>query len=720
MSELPTNTKQFFCMSLKYVCASIYFCYLLLKRVSKMAIKVKKGTKGDSVNYITRNAACRKLGLSLKMFRKLCILKGIHPRDPKKKLKGKNKTYYFTKDVKFLRHDPIISTLRERKALFKKEKKLREKKQTKTLELLIARRPRISMDHIVKERYPTFSDAIRDLDDCLTLIHLFASMDSSPKVREQHIITCSTLAREFQMYIASSNSLRKVFVTVKGIYYQAEIMGETVTWLTPMNYLNKKERDVDYGIMINFLEFYECLLKFVNYRLYTSIGLKYPPTIDQDQLGNGNNLSALITESVNKATPSTKPVAATKKMTAVEMAQQRKINALNKKVGQEEEEEEVEEEVEELEINAQGVSKDFEGLAAEGEEGDATVAQLRDPSKLFKGLKFFASRECPIVALEFVIKAFGGEFYWNFIKNEEVPEFITHVITERTGFAKKDLSKEYIQPQWVFDSINNNILLNCQEYALGVVMPPHLSPFVEYNEDSYIPARKAMLDQLINQKGFESAVINMDEQDQDMEDDQDGKKNNKKRKSMDQDDEQDSDAESEDSDNDEDVAAALESKYMSELQQENLQISSSTKPQQQQQQPKKTKNNNTNNNNNTQQTQIQELKDKVTQDEKTLGSKLAKKKKQAEREELEMVERMMTKKNKGLYHSVKNEVSRQTNEKKRLEHKRGLVESGKNVDGVQKKKAASAAVTKKPQQNTPNTTTKKSAPVSQTIKKSKK
>ena len=47
----------------------------------------------------------------------------------------------------------------------------------------------------------------------------------------------------------------------------------------PHNFKQNLPTDVDYRVMLTFLQFYESMVKFVNFKLYHDEGLHYPPRI---------------------------------------------------------------------------------------------------------------------------------------------------------------------------------------------------------------------------------------------------------------------------------------------------------------------------------------------------------------------------------------------------------------------------------------------------------
>ncbi|KAI3729963.1 hypothetical protein L6452_18636 [Arctium lappa] len=165
---------------------------------------------------------------------------------PKEEGEGKHHTYYHMKDILFLKHEPLLEKFREMRAYEKKVKKSVSKKNKDLAERL----------------YPKFIDSLRDSDDCLTMVHLFVVLHAIERenIQVERIHNCRGLSLEWQAYISRTHKLRKVFISVKGIYYQAEVEGQNVTWLTPQALQQVMPQDADYKIMLTFLEFYEVYL----------------------------------------------------------------------------------------------------------------------------------------------------------------------------------------------------------------------------------------------------------------------------------------------------------------------------------------------------------------------------------------------------------------------------------------------------------------------------
>lgn len=435
-----------------------------------------KKKEGNAAKYMTRSQAVKYLQLSLSVFRKLCILKGVYPREPKKKVKGGHHTYYHVKDIMFLKHEPLLEKLREMRAYEKKVKKAMSKKNRDLAERLLNRKPTYTLDMLVRERYPRFIDALGDLDDCLTMVHLFAALPAveREKIEVNRIHNCRRLSHEWQAYISRTHKLRKTFISVKGIYYEAEVEGQKITWLSPHALQQVLPDDVDYNIMLTFLEFYETLLGFVNFKLYHSLNVKYPPILDPRLEALAADLYALSRYFDASARAS--------KLESRAPAQE--TDAQGKEL--EESELRLAQLQHQLPSNEPGA---LMHLMEDAEGNDEDDLESRECKNLFKDMKFFLSREVPRESLLFIIPAFGGVVSW---EGEGAPYkesdlSITYQVVDRPTQGHRILSREYVQPQWVYDCVNARIVLPTDEYMVGRIPPPHLSPFVDNEKEGYIP-----------------------------------------------------------------------------------------------------------------------------------------------------------------------------------------------------------------------------------------
>uniref|UniRef100_A0A3B4UIK2 Pescadillo homolog n=1 Tax=Seriola dumerili TaxID=41447 RepID=A0A3B4UIK2_SERDU len=429
-------------------------------------LQKKKFERGSATNYITRNKARKKLQLSLPDFRRLCILKGIYPHEPKHKKKVNKgstapRTFYLLKDIRFLLHEPIVRKFRDYKVFVRKLKRAYGKTEWSAVERLKENKPTYKLDHIIKERYPTFIDALRDIDDALCMGFLFSTFARTGKCHVQTIQLCRRLTVEWMNYVIAARALRKVFISIKGIYYQAEVMGQLITWLVPYQFSHDHPTDVDYRVMATFTELYTTLLGFVNFRLYHSLNLLYPPKVFWT-LKMSQGLFSIY------------------KLSALSASLSRVVSSA----------EEEEAELDQFPIEGE----DIEKMEAREKEHTQQEAQ----KKLFEGLKFYLNREVPRESLAFIIRCFGGEVSWD--KSvcigstyEVTDETITHQIVDRPNIDKQHINRYYIQPQWVYDCVNAKIRLPVEDYFLGVTLPPHLSPFVEEKDGDYVPPEKVKI-----------------------------------------------------------------------------------------------------------------------------------------------------------------------------------------------------------------------------------
>lgn len=257
-----------------------------------------------------------------------------------------------------------------------------------------------------------------------------------------------------------------VYVGVKGFYFEADVCGEPVRWRVPHSRAYERPQDVDFRIIGTHVELYCPLLGFVNFRLFASIGLHYPPALaSQNATASSTDQGVAAVEMDDRIAALTLP--------------------LKSRV-----------EVDDTEADDFPVSD-----TSKADRQKAEQEETKRVENLFGECTFFLQREVDREQLTFVIRSCGGEVSWDRTLGpgstyQEADDRITHQIVDRGADASKPhvVSRCYLQPQWVFDCVNAKCLLPPEKYFPGVQLPPHLSPFVEEAPGEYVPPEKMQLD----------------------------------------------------------------------------------------------------------------------------------------------------------------------------------------------------------------------------------
>ncbi|KAH9944466.1 Pescadillo N-terminus-domain-containing protein [Epithele typhae] len=499
----------------------------------------QKGKAGAAKAYVTRSSAIKKLQCSLADFRRLCILKGIYPREPRSRKKANKGSsaptnFYYAKDIAYLAHEPVLRKLREHKAFAKKLTRALGRGEWSSAKSLEENKPVYRLDHIIKERYPTFVDAVRDIDDALCMTSSLRPYHPTPK--------------------SPLPSSKTVFLSIKGVYYQAEVFDQTVTWLVPYQFTQTIPTDVDVRVMLTFLELYQTLLGFVFFKLYTDAGLVYPPPLDTKKDDGAAGVGAFSLQEAKDARPATngsskvvevdgkrvsnKDVRQTiKSITAASAdGEDVQMNSIESAPANEEDEEFVEDTTEENADDAPSAPA-FTTAALPTLKTLSTLPQST-ASKLFAPYTFWLSRETSRPIFEFIVRSHGGRIGWPATSGDGSPvveddESITHVIidrpvVQRAGESEAErerrLRRKYVQPQWAVDCVNAGKILLEGLYAQGKTLPPHLSPFGE-RADAYDPTAglaevedEEMEDEVIlGEEDGEEAIEEDDEEDDEKE-----------------------------------------------------------------------------------------------------------------------------------------------------------------------------------------------------------
>lgn len=411
----------------------------------------------------------------------------------------------------------------------------------------------------MKERYPRFVDALSDFDDCLTLTYLYATLPSDNQKKtlpsSKFIVKSKQLAASWGAYCATTSSITKQFVSIKGIYMEAVINSVTVRWIIPHAFTQFIPDDVDFRIMNTFFELYQVMFDFILYKLYNDIGVRYPlistNTITSHAAGTtsailGSHLTALTNAFENSSSGGTISNVVTVAVQQ-QLQQQEKKNDMDtkmvdvddsktndriKSVGDalkqlsdddddnNEDDDDDDEDDDDVDVSGplkaaldritEDEARSSIPKTTNGGKDDAASIIASDEAirrrRLFHGLTFFISREVPRGYIELICLAYGAKAVgWENGIDSPISvkdTSITHHIIDRprlpVTYENLPKSREYIQPQWILDCANFLFLLPVAKYTIGATLPPHLSPWVNDDEEGYKPAYAEEIERLKN------------------------------------------------------------------------------------------------------------------------------------------------------------------------------------------------------------------------------
>ena len=406
-----------------------------------MGKQLKKGQKGRRSNLVREDKVLDRVALpDMKEFRRVCILRGVYPREMPKEENSPFAAFH-KRDLAMINSDPMTCFIREHQVWLKNAKKKHNRG-----ELYLRPQPKAPYAQLILSRYPTPLDAIHDLDDALRVVALFAQLAGSDVIPSERVTKCRKLLAEFHYYVARTGCLNAAFISVSGFYFMATLEGEKVLWLIPHSFPIPRDSEVDFSVMLNFLELYEHLLGFMNKHFFIKIGMKYPPVYDEQKWNESFYIDSIVDVFPQEQPPATEePAPEASPEESEQRAKMREALAAAAKTEEEEEEQEEEEE-----------------------------------KRLFADFVFTIDHSVPRDPIAFVVKALGGRIVWD--EDSDDPS-ITHTIIDRKQGLQESrfMKRTYVQPQWVFDCLNMKRVLPLDvadgSYAPGKELPPHLSPF---------------------------------------------------------------------------------------------------------------------------------------------------------------------------------------------------------------------------------------------------